>query len=94
LTSLDVLRRRWREERQPLPFLSAVTMHEDGLVLGAGTELARMIQDRLGRPCLAVAADRERLRALLFAAYGRPVPLNALKYVARASDRWQHGAPE
>ena len=91
MQSIEILRKRWDEHFSLLPFHSAVEINDEGLVFGAGTVLARMTRDRFGEPVLAVDADEERFLALLLAVYGRPVPREIIKYVARASDQWRRG---
>jgi hypothetical protein len=61
-------RRLWR------PMFHTVEITEDGLVMGAGTVLARMKRDASGAQVPALDEDRARVFALLAAAYGRTPP--------------------
>ena len=60
---------------------------EQGLVLGAGTVLAKR------RPCRALALDgeEERLLALLAVAYGRPISSKVIGNIKRATRDWANG---
>ena len=67
-----------------------MTITEDGLMLGAGTVLAKM--DRAAEPTTGLvlgAAAEERLLALLAAAYGPPVEGSVLGNIRRASQYWR-----
>jgi hypothetical protein len=62
----------------------------DGLVLGAGTVLARLDHSR--EPTAGLVLDepaKERLLALLAAAYGRPVERRVVGNIRRASEYWR-----
>jgi hypothetical protein len=59
--SIENLRKRWDEQARLVPFRSVIEITDEGLVFGAGTVLARMTQDALGVPSLAVDADEERI---------------------------------
>jgi hypothetical protein len=69
-----------------------MTIVDDGLVLGAGTVLAKM--DRSAEPTTGLLlgeAAEERLLALLAAAYGRPVDRRVLGNICRASQYRRDG---
>ncbi|MGA9488122.1 MAG: hypothetical protein WBV25_13780 [Methylocella sp.] len=59
----------------------------DGLMLGAGTLLAKMAQDERGRPRLGID-DEPRAMALLATAYERPVDPYVLIKMQRACELW------
>jgi hypothetical protein len=69
----------------------AVEIGDAGLVLGAGTVLARMARDPFGSPILGLEEDCDRLLALLAAAYGRPASPDVLRHVEGASSYWRRG---
>ncbi len=89
--SIGALRKQWDKHLRSHRFHSAIAIADEGLVFGAGAVLARMTQDRSGRPALAVDADKERILCMLMAVLGRPAPRNVMKYVARASEQWSRG---
>ncbi len=66
---------------------ATIAMDGAGLILGAGTRLVRRAND--GR--LALAADHERLLALLSVAAGRPVAHDVLPPIKAAEATWQSG---
>ncbi len=68
-----------------------MTFTEEGLVLGAGTVLAKAIVDPWGRPALAVDGAEERILALLSIAYGKGVDPAILDHIRRASEQWSRG---
>jgi hypothetical protein len=59
----------------------------DGLMLGAGTILAKMTRDRRGGPRLALD-DEPRAMALLTTAYEQPIAPHVLRKVRRACELW------
>ena len=60
---------------------------KDGLVLGAGTCLARMTTHQR----LDLDRDRERVLALLSVVRGRPVAADVLGPIAAAAAHWRRG---
>lgn len=73
------------------PISHAVEINEDGLVLGAGTVLARMNRDPSGAQVLAFDEDRPRLSALLAAAYCRSPPSDLPTHLESAARFWKSG---
>ena len=73
------------------PISHAVEINEDGLVLGAGTILARMGVDPSGAQILAFDEDQPRLFALLAAAYGRSAPSDLPIHLESAARFWKRG---
>ena len=73
------------------PLSNAVEINEDGLVLSAGTVLARMNRDPSGAQVLAFDEDRPRLSALLAAAYCRSPPLDLPAHLESAARFWKNG---
>jgi hypothetical protein len=59
----------------------------EGLMLGAGTVLAGMVQDERGRPRL-ILDDEPRAMALLATAYEQPVDARLLAKLRRAAELW------
>lgn len=85
------LKKIWDERLQSRPFYASVELTDGGLLFGAGTVLAPMRKDHCGAFGLDVARDRDRILALLGAAYGRPVPVSVLRHIDGASNEWRRG---
>jgi hypothetical protein len=62
----------------------------EGLVLGAGTILAKMGGDSKGSPELSLD-DERRIMAILATAYGRPLQAHVLDKMRRAAELWNGG---
>jgi hypothetical protein len=88
---IDALRQAFDELSWRLPLDVLPTIREPGLVLGAGTLLARMHRNRRGEEWLALDADEERLLALLSAVSGRQISPRVMHHLSRASQQWRHG---
>ncbi len=73
------------------PLLSAVEINENGLVVGAGSVLARMTRDRIGAQTLALDEDARRLVALYVAAFGTAPRLDLADHLEGASRFWKRG---
>ena len=73
------------------PISHAVEINEEGLVLGAGTILARMTRDASGAQVLALDEDQPRLLALLAAAYGRSPASDLPVHLESAALFWKRG---
>jgi hypothetical protein len=78
-------RRLWR------PMFHTVEITEDGLVMGAGTVLARMKRDASGAQVPALDEDRARVFALLAAAYGRAPQPDLSDHLVSAARFWKRG---
>jgi len=63
-----------------------MTFTEEGLVIAAGTFLAKARGDSYGRPAVAIDNSEERILALLAVAYGKAVDLSVLGHIRRASE--------
>src|ERR1700693_2123475 len=85
--SADALRRGWAERVRSSPLMPFITLTEEGLILGAGTVLAKRHPDRR----LALDGEEERLLALLAIAYGRPVSPSVIGNIRRATREWAAG---
>jgi hypothetical protein len=84
------LRDEWRSQARPRTLHPAMTLNEAGLVLGAGTVLAkRRMSSRTSELDLELA--EERSLALLSIAYSRPVDPAILGNIRRASKAWCDG---
>ena len=70
-----------------------MTFTEEGLVLGAGTVLAKASSNHSGRPAVAIDNAEERVLALLAVAYGKDVDPSVLDHIRRASEEWSRGEP-
>ncbi len=73
------------------PISRAVEINDDGLVLGAGTILARMNRDPSGAQVLAFDEDQPRLSALLAAAYCQSPPSDLPAHLESAARFWKSG---
>jgi hypothetical protein len=87
----DALRERFEKRLWSRPISHAAEIGDDGLILGAGTILARMTRDAFGAPRLAVEEDEDRLIALLAAAHGSPASPELRRHLESASDYWRRG---
>lgn len=87
----DSLREEWRERARSGPLCPMMDLTEDGLVLGAGTILAKRRTNRAGMPELALDGAEERILALLAVAYGKAVGPSVLGNIRRASAAWRNG---
>ncbi|MFZ0509918.1 MAG: hypothetical protein WAM29_18090 [Methylocella sp.] len=67
-------------------FAGQMTLTGQGLVLGAGTLLAK-----LDGKALSTVAEQERIWTLLSVAYGHKVPLAVLGSLRRVAKHWQGG---
>jgi hypothetical protein len=81
------LEKAWCDLKALVPIDPVIRLADEGLVLGAGTILARASRawrnDRIGDPA--------RLAALLSAAYSRPTSTTTLNHVRRAAEQWDKG---
>lgn len=81
----DRLRKDWETRVRTASIEPAPNIAEAGLVLGAGTVLARRITDRHGRSTFAIDGNEGRILALLAVAYGRAVEPEIIFHLRRAS---------
>ena len=91
MQKIDAMRQAFDELSWRLPFDALPAIREPGLVLGAGTLLARMHRNHRGEEWLALDADEERLLVLLSAVCGRQIPPQIMHHLSRASQQWQRG---
>jgi hypothetical protein len=92
MDSVEILRPEWRKRARLRPMHRVPTITEDGLMLGAGTVLAKI--DYSSQPTAGLVLDKaaeDRLLALLAAAYRRPVERRVLGRIRRASQYWKDG---
>ena len=87
----DALEGRFEKRAQSRPIAYAAEIGDDGLVLGAGTILARMTRDSQGEPALDLEEDEDRVLALLAAAHGRPMSPNLSRHLGEAFAHWRRG---
>lgn len=83
---VEQLRKAWRAREAAGGLHEALCFQTDGLVLGAGTILAKA--DETGGE---INTDDGRLKALLSVAYGQPEARAALGHVKTAAARWRQG---
>lgn len=91
MASLEAIREEWRRSVRLQPVHQSMTFTENGLVLGAGTVLAKADLGRFDRPETPLNEAEVRMVALLAAAYGATVSRSALDHIWRASDQWGCG---
>jgi hypothetical protein len=82
---------RFEKRARSRPIAYAAEIGEDGLVLGAGTILARMTRDSLGEPAFDLEQDEDRLYALLAATHGRPMSPDLSRHLGEAFAHWRRG---
>jgi len=87
----DALEGRFEKRARSRPIAYAAEIGEDGLVLGAGTILARMTRDSLGAPALDLEGGGDRLKALLAATHDRPMPPDLPRHLDEAFAHWRRG---
>jgi hypothetical protein len=87
----EPLTKRFDERLSRTGLSTAIAINEAGLVLGAGTVLARMTRDEYGALHLDLKADAPRVFALLAAAYARSVSPDVLRHIDGASEQWRRG---
>jgi hypothetical protein len=87
----DRLRKDWETRVRSASIEPAPNIAEAGLVLGAGTVLARRITDRHGRSTFAIDGNEGRILALLAVAYGRAVEPDIIFHLRRASEQYARG---
>ena len=82
------LEKAWHDRQASVPIDGTLRFTSDGLVLGAGTVLARASGS--GRD-IRIDGHEPRLLALLSAAHLRPVSAEALNHLRKAAERWSEG---
>ena len=82
---VERLRKEWRAREGAGGIHETPCLRPEGLVLGAGTVLARAGAVRDDE------ADDDRLKALLSVAYARPVEGPSVRHVKAAAARWNEG---
>ena len=82
------LEKAWRARRGSTSVDPVMRFSHEGLVLGAGTLLAK--SGGPGRD-LSIDSSEPRLRALLAAAHGRRPTAGALAHLRKAAERWSEG---
>ena len=87
----ETLRKRFEERLRHRTIGCAIEINDAGLVLGAGTILARMTKDEGGEPILDLDADRQRTCALLAVVYGQIISPDVFRHIAGASEQWRRG---
>jgi Deoxyribonuclease NucA/NucB len=85
------LQREWLARTRSQPFHHYPYICDDGLLLGAATQIAKMARDSEGRPRLQIEGNEERILALLSLAYGKAISTRAVKFIKRASKQWNKG---
>lgn len=88
MQSAAALRKQFEGYRLQGAITRETAITDAGLVVGAGTSLMRMREDRFGRPHLAVAEDRDRALALYCIAFQRRPAPDFLRHLASASGNW------
>jgi hypothetical protein len=88
--TVEEIRQRWRERSRAGALHTKMEITGEGLVLGAGTILAKMGGDSKGAPALSLDGER-RIMAALATAYGRPAGVHDLAKMRRAAELWSEG---
>ncbi|MGH6796435.1 MAG: hypothetical protein ACREDH_14860 [Methylocella sp.] len=83
------LLQKWEARNVYGRFHPGLEIGTEGLVLGAGTLLAKAAADSRGRPHLAI--DEPRVMAPIAAAYGKPVAPYVIARLRRAAELWVEG---
>ena len=81
----------WLEHRQSRPVYPVMQFVGNRLEIGAGTVLARLVDDPKQGRVLDLEGRETRILALLAAAYQRPVSSQVLDYIRRAAKEWVRG---
>lgn len=90
MRTIEEIRQRWSERSRAGALHPQMEITGEGLVLGAGTILAKMGGDSKGAPALSLD-DGERIMAVLATAYGRPFQVYVLAKMRRAAELWNEG---
>jgi hypothetical protein len=85
---ISELNKAWKAHRASAAIDPVMRFTDRGLVLGAGTVLAKSGADSRG---VSVDVDASRLRALLAAAHLRALTSEALAHLRKAAERWSEG---
>jgi hypothetical protein len=88
--TVEEIRQRWSERSCAGALHPHLEITGEGLVLGAGTILAKMGGDSKGSPELSLD-DERRIMAILATAYGRPLQAHVLDKMRRAAELWNGG---
>jgi hypothetical protein len=88
--TVEEIRQRWSERSRAGALHPHLEITGEGLVLGAGTTLAKMGGDSKGSPELSLG-DERRIMAVLVTAYGRPLQAHVLAKMRRAAALWNGG---
>ena len=83
--------RYWLEHGRSRPVYPVMQFVGNRLEIGAGTVLARLVDDPKQGRVLDLAGRETRILALLAAAYQRPVSSQVLDYIRRAAKEWVRG---
>jgi len=78
---IEVLEKKWREGAHLGRLYANLSLEKDGLVLGAGTVLAKRDADG----ALEIAGEEARALTLLAVAHGRPIDVSVIDAIRRAS---------
>src|ERR1700728_2092587 len=87
----DSLNKAWGQRARSSSIEPTMTISADGLVLGAGTVLAKQGTDRWDRTALEIKGNDERIVALLSVAYGKAVDAGVIDHIQHASEAYGRG---
>jgi hypothetical protein len=79
---------KWTVQRRCWSLRRGMEITSEGLVLGAGTVLARMARKAAGPRALLLDGEEERILALLSVACWRSIPASINGKLRKASDLW------
>lgn len=91
MLTADSLRKSWENLGRFAAIEPALTITEAGLVLGAGTVLAKHMTTAGGSPALAVTGNEERILALLTVACARRVDPGVIGHIHRTAASCSRG---
>ena len=91
MPQLDDLERKWSLKSRTNAIRRRLEITSEGLLLGAGTCLAKMIHGEGGAPVLALKGQGSRIIALLSVAYQGGIPVSIMDTLRKASDLWSRG---
>jgi hypothetical protein len=87
----DYIERKWILKSQTSTIRRGLEITSEGLLLGAGTCLAKMVPGAGGASILALDGQASRIFALLSVAYQGSIPVSIMETLRKASDFWSRG---
>lgn len=88
MQQVESLTKQWNERGRFDRIRAVMELTEAGLMLGAGTLIARLKTDGRGSSVLDFEGQEDRVLVLLSIAFGRSVPARLIGNLRRASRQW------